>query len=153
MLLEASEDDSVNETFGLVLNAMKRAETPEELYPALVQLDALRQRYGRRATLGGSGRIVKGSAGEEGGTAGARTFTSGGAESLGEIPDEIESIIDTEVWRAAYRVGIPESQLGKWSDSFSALDLGSLSQKSEKSELTRLLNSITNVRKRRNDSP
>ena len=155
VLLQSAEDDGLDYSFGIVLDTLKRAQTPEELYPVLVQLNALRNRYGNKVTLGGSGRIVKGSAGEEGGTAGVRALASGGEESfsVSEIPKAIESAINTEVWRAAYRVGIPESELGKWQDAFEALDLKGVGTKAVKTPLVALAKKVSTIRNRANNTP
>ena len=153
MLIEAADEGSVNEVFALVLNTMRQAETPDELYPVLVQLNALRKRYGAVDSSGSSGRIIKGSAGEEGGTAGVRALGYSGASRESQISSVIESAIDNEVWRAAYRVGIPESQLGKWADAFSALDIKGLGGRAEKTPLMALAKKVSNIRSRKNDNP
>jgi hypothetical protein len=153
MLIDAAESGSINEVFALVLNSVRNAKSPDELYPALVQLNALRKTYGRKEASRSGGRIVKGSAGEEGGTSGVRSFDVSGEATPGVIGDVIESAIDNEVWKAAYRVGIPKTQLGSWSEAFSALDIKGLGGRAEKTPLMKLAKKISNILDRKNETP
>jgi hypothetical protein len=118
-----------------------------------MQLRLLRNKFGRMEAVGSGGRISGATGGDA--TTGARMFA---LDTPSEIPSRItpaiDSAIDSEVWRAAYRIGVPESELGKWPDAFKALGIESLGMtRAQKTELTALRNKITNIRTRKSKDP
>jgi hypothetical protein len=94
----ADEDPAL--AFGTLLDVLRQADNPEDLFTALSQIRFLRNRLGPQT--GGSGRQAGKSVGKEG----AFGYSSPARESL--ISPEADLIIDTEVWRAAERAGVPE---------------------------------------------
>lgn len=153
MLAEAAERGDLDAALALAVNSVKRASTPSELYPALVALASLRRRFGASQGKASPSRITRSGASDTyGGT--SRVDDLPISSYSGEIGPDIASAIDTEVWRAAYRVGIPESEIGKFPDAFSSMGVERLgSAKVDKTELMAIRDQITKIRTRKSDSP
>lgn len=115
-LLRVAEND-LTLAAGIVLNSLKTTDNPKDLYQHLVQLRALRERYGAQTTVTTPSRVTRGP--QSTSDIGGQTFDLEGARtSVGSlIPEDIEAAIDAEIWRAAARSGIPESEIGKVTDS------------------------------------
>jgi hypothetical protein len=153
MLLQASELGDLDGALSIVLNSIKRAENPNQLYASLIQLRALRNTFGARDAAGAPSRITRSGASDTAAYGGvSRTEDLSQVGSVGELSPTVNSIIDTEVWRAAYRVGIPESELGKWPDAFKSVGIESL-VRGEKTELMRIRDLITKIRTRKANTP
>lgn len=153
MLLRASELGDLDGALGIVVNSIKTAETPNQLYASLLQLRALRNTFGAREAAGAPSRITRSGASDTaayGGT--SRTEDLSQVGLAGELSPAVNAAVDTEVWRAAYRVGIPESELGKWPDAFKSVGIEGM-VRGEKSELMRIRDMITKIRTRKADSP
>ena len=153
MLLQASELGDLDIALGIVLNSIKTAETPNQLYASLLQMRALRNTFGARQAAGAPSRITRSGASDTAAYGGmSRTEDLSQVGLAGELSPTDNAIIDTEVWRAAYRVGIPESELGNWPDAFKSLGIEGMAR-GEKTELMRIRDMITKIRTRKADNP
>lgn len=155
MLVQGAEAGDLDAALALAVNTVKRANTPSELYPALVALASLRRRFSGSQGKASPSRITRSGASDTEAYGGISRVDDLSVSSYsGEIGPDIASAIDTEVWRAAYRVGIPESEIGKFPDAFGSMGIERLgSAKVDKTELMAIRDQITKIRTRKSDSP